>query len=180
MAEITSEELLARYKAGERDFRRIIIKFATLKDFDIEGVNFTETTFIHVSFMYTWAVMNIVGCRFINCNFLRSEWQFCDMPNLIGCNLQSNVMRGCVFRRRNFIDCDLRFSQIIGKWFEEFTFIRCDLSGGMWSEGLCLPVEYRGSPSFGISLIDTIDTDGVFYSGIACPWPGLNTEEVPF
>lgn len=186
MMEISGQDLLTRYQAGERSFQDTILSNISLSNdgIHLEGVDFSGAIFKDI-FMYRRGVkINVViGSTFVNCNFSRSVWDFCEMPGLIGCDLQYALMRGCYFfgRHGKFIDCDWRYGQIVGANFDEMIFERCNSSEGKWIKGSYIGFEDRGSGlgNFNIAYIDTFDTDGIFHSGSHCnlPIPG---DEIPF
>jgi uncharacterized protein YjbI with pentapeptide repeats len=183
MIKISGEELLARYNAGERSFQNIILSNIRLSNdgVQLEEVNFSGAIFKDI-FMYRASSINVsIGSIFINCNFSKSVWEFCEMPGFKGCNLQYALMRGCYFYIR-FTDCDWRYGQVIGANFDEMIFERCNLSEGKWSNGRYIGFEDRGSGlgNFGIGYIETFDTDGVFHSGIYCNLPISGGDEIPF
>ena len=182
MQNITREELLARYAAGERDFRGVILQYVSLDGVELEGVDFTGAIFNTVSFKsVTVAIGDNHTTRrtvFTNCNFSCSEWWFCYVPKLIGCNLQFAVMEGCYFRP-NFVNCDWRDGQIIGAYFDEFIFEGCDLRNMRWSSGICIFPEEYFRPGWTILYRNTIDKNGVFHSGIHCTLPDPD-DIIPF
>jgi uncharacterized protein YjbI with pentapeptide repeats len=184
MAEITIEELLARYNAGSRDFHGSVLSDIVLGQLeesriDIEGVNFTGAIFRNI-LREEW----VINTKFINCNFSQSVWEFCEMPAMRGCNLQYALMRGCFFSTK-FVDCDFRSSQMIGRYFDRgiLVFERCDLTGLITSDGPYVgPRRYiRWVPSPDDIYLNTIDADGIFRSGICCDLPlSIPGFEVPF
>lgn len=100
MQDMTREELLERYAAGERDFQGVILSDLRLGGgggVNLEGVNFSGAIFKHILIEPYRSTNITIGSEFINCNFSRSMWEFCEMPILIGCNLQYALMRGCFF-----------------------------------------------------------------------------------
>ena len=184
MQDITTEELLVRYAAGERDFTGVIlsnIRVGGGGGVNLEGVNFSGAIFKNILIERYRTTKITIGSKFTNCNFSYSKWSFCDMPRLIGCNLQYSVMESCLFCIR-FIDCDWRYSQLIGANFDEFIMERCDLRGGLWSDGPSIGFENRGDGqgNFTYQYVDTIDPDGVFHSGIYNSLPRPTSDEIPF
>jgi hypothetical protein len=190
MAEITAEELLARYAAGERDFQGVILSGivwgrAGGARVNLEGANFTRAIFKQI-LCEPYPTTNVtIGGEFINCNFSYSEWEFCDMPSMRGCSLQYAVMKGCFFSTK-FVDCDFRASQMIGRYFDRgiLVFERCDLTGLITSDGPTVgPSNYvRWIPSPDDIYLNTIDPDGVFRSGVCSSWPRFDPdpEQIPF
>ncbi|WP_396136496.1 pentapeptide repeat-containing protein, partial [Chamaesiphon sp. VAR_48_metabat_403] len=178
MAEITAKELLARYAAGERDFQGVILSGIVLNCspkgiVNLEGVNFAGTIFRQIRMGQYWHSNVTIGSKFINCNFSHSKWEFCQMPALIGCNLQYSVMKGCRYKP-SFVDCNWRYGQIIGATLNDMIFERCDLSRGEWNFDapyLTVENEWEQRGFFSFRYIDTIDIDGIFHSGIDCSWP---------
>lgn len=168
MQDITREDLLKRYAAGERDFQGVILQYISLDGVELEGVDFTGAIFNSVTFESVWIDNCISNCGFINCNFSCSEWWFCRIPEMSGCNLQYAVMEACYFRGSS-VDCDWRSSHTIEAYHDEFIFERCDLRESRESTGRYhLGPEPYGHPGFGILYRDTLDRDGVFHSGIDC------------
>jgi uncharacterized protein YjbI with pentapeptide repeats len=179
-----AEELLKGYAAGERDFAGITLSDIRLGGgggVNLEGVNFSGAIFKNI-LIERYRTTNItIGSKFTNCNFSYSKWSFCEMPRLVGCNLQYSVMEGCFFSRR-FIDCDWRYGQLIGADFDEFILERCDLRERLLSIGPFLGFEDRGGglQYWGYEYVNTIDPDGVFHSGIYCSLPRPTSDEIPF
>lgn len=176
MTEITAEELLIRYEAGERSFPNIILSDVCLiwdgvntlgEDYgvneaggvELTGVDFSGAIFQNIRIEHSFQITNVTfRTRFINCNLSHSVWEFCEMPNLIGCNLQYALMRGCFFDRQ-FTDCDWRYGRIIGADFDDMIFKQCDLREGRWLDGNCIAFENsdrgQGRGNFGLAFIDT-------------------------
>lgn len=187
MQAMTEEDLLERYIAGERDFQGVILSDILLGRGRGDSVNLERVDFFGAIFkkilIERYPTTNVtIGSRFTNCNFSRSKWEFCQMPALIGCNLQYSVMEGCFFSGR-FVDCNWRYGQIIGQYVDEFIFERCDLRGLRRSDGASIGQigDYiRNAGFYGNGYVNTIDPDGVFHSGIYCDLARPDPEEIPF
>ncbi|VEP17903.1 putative Pentapeptide repeat family protein [Hyella patelloides LEGE 07179] len=182
MQNITREELLARYAAGERDFRGIILQYISLDGVKLEEVDFTGAIFNAVSFESVPVAIEdtyrVEQTIFTNCNFSCSEWWFCCyIPKLIGCNLQFAVMEGCCFGPK-FVDCDWKNGQIIGAYFDEFIFEDCDLRNMRRSSGFHIVPEYINQ-NWTILYRNTFDENGVFRDGIHCNLPDPD-DIIPF
>jgi hypothetical protein len=78
MAEITAEELLAKYAAGERDFQGVILSGIRWGcpgggTVNLEGTNFTGAIFKQIICAPPYRTNNAaIGGKFINCNFSHS------------------------------------------------------------------------------------------------------------
>lgn len=132
--EITVEELLSRYAAGERDFTNVVIydsRKGLLRDVDLSGinlegsslmVNFSGSILRTANFRYTvWDIVrwedidfsgsdftginNIVGCAFMRCNFNDTIWS------------QANLWQAC------FVSCILTSANFDDALFSEVHFM---------------------------------------------------------
>ena len=88
--EITAEELLERYAAGERDFTEIILEYANLSGVELRNINLRGAQFSYV---------NLSSIQLRQCD-LRTQFIYCNFTNAI--------IENCDLERARFYDCDLR------------------------------------------------------------------------
>lgn len=168
MQNMTREELLARYEAGERDFRGVVLQYISLDGIEFVGADFTGAIFNRVSFQRIYINRDIGNSwsRFTNCNLSCSEWWYCRIPRLVSCYMQYAVIEGC-YLRSGFVDCDWRNGQVISSYFDGFIFDRCDLRNTRWSSGNnFVGGEFAGLDPTGILYSETFDKEGVFHPSI--------------
>jgi uncharacterized protein YjbI with pentapeptide repeats len=131
MAKIAAEEFLARYQAGERDFRGI----------DLSGVDLSGSE---------WRDINLSGADLGGANLTGVKWSHINFSgadlrdaNLTGSLITSGGMYGASFNANGaeFIDCYMMGAWIEGS-LENTTISRCDLLGASFNHTVIQNVKF--------------------------------------
>ncbi|MGB3510246.1 MAG: pentapeptide repeat-containing protein [Microcoleaceae cyanobacterium] len=146
LARMDVKEFLARYKAGERDFRGVSLYRANLRRFPLDGVDFSGAVFQYVKFCgaYTDCVnshIDFSGAKFWGCD-ITGKFSFCDFRSaeMVHCDLEWTRFYDCDFRRANS-----RLCNIDGTEFVRVNFEGAKLSGsGQDPCELCDVIDYKG------------------------------------
>ena len=151
LARMDVKEFLARYKAGERDFRGVSLYRADLRRFPLDGVDFSGAVFQYVKFSgnYTDCInshINFSGVKFWDCD-LTGKFSFCDFrnANIGSCNLWYSQFSDCDWRGVKTKYCEMTAT----------CFIRVNLEGA----------SLGGSGEEPFQFLDIIDENGKFISG---------------
>lgn len=151
LARMDVKEFLARYKAGERDFRGVSLYRADLRRFPLDGVDFSGAIFQYVKFCgsYTDCVnshINFSSAKFWGCD-ITGKFSFCDFRNteMVHCDLEWTRFYDCDFRGANARLCNIDGTK----------FVRANLEGS----------ELSGSGQDPCRFWDVIRDDGVFIPG---------------
>lgn len=135
--EITAEELLERYAAGERDFTEIILEYANLSGVELRNINLSGAQFSYV---------NLSGIQLRQCDLT---------AQFIYCNLTNAIIENCDLERARFYDCDLRGAILNHVELTATQFIRVNLEG----------TRTKGSGKDPCEFWDVTREDGVFVPG---------------
>lgn len=135
--EITAEELLERYAAGERDFTEIILEYANLSGVELRNINLS-------------------GAQFSYVNLSSIQLRQCDLTaQFIYCNFTNAIIENCDLERARFYDCDLRGAILNHVELTATQFTRVNLEGTMT----------KGSGRDPCEFWDVTREDGVFVPG---------------
>jgi uncharacterized protein YjbI with pentapeptide repeats len=141
MAKIAADEFLARYQAGERDFRGVDLSGvdlsgSELRDINLSGANLSSANLTEIK----WSHINFSGAD------LRDA-------NLTGSLITSGGMYGASFNANGaeFIDCYMMGAWIEGS-LENTTIRRCDLLGASFNHTVIQNVKFIDSKMRGCSF----------------------------
>ena len=95
MSEITAEELIGRYNAGERDFSKLDLRGIKLEEVDLRGINLEGADLRGTSFCYC----DLQGAVLRNANLEEAD--------LYLTTLVDTDFRGANLRRSNTLETDL-------------------------------------------------------------------------
>jgi uncharacterized protein YjbI with pentapeptide repeats len=109
---ITVEELLERYAAGERNFTEIRLP----EESDLTGSNFAGAVFFGANFSYS----NFTNANLTDCD-LRYAWIRCNFTgaNLEGANIGRADVGGALFKNANLLNTVGCFGHDCGALFED-------------------------------------------------------------
>ena len=134
--EITVEELLTRYAAGERDFTNIVIDDSRedlLRGIDLSGINLKGS---YLAVDLSGAVLSQANLRNTvwgdHCDWKEADFSGSDMTGI-------NIVSGCVFTRCNFSNTIWEQADLFQTTFED-----CDLAGANFDNATLAEVDLYG------------------------------------
>ena len=155
ISEITIEELLQLYAAGQRDFTRFIIKYTDLEfenGIDLRGVKFRGDSLSHL--IYTLQNSDLSGADLRGINFRKANLDCCnlsgallnkgdlwraglDRANLSGANLSGACLTSATFCRANLRGANLSKTRLYETHFDcvdlsGVNFSNAKINGPVW------------------------------------------------
>lgn len=156
MTQMTREEFLARYEAGERDFMALNWTEIDLSGTSLHGVQFRSRGTI--SYVSEWRHVNLRNIEWTECNLTACRFSFCD--------LRDAKFTDCIIEAMMFKDCNLKRIQVKRSKFFRIVFIRVNFKGANLGHGI---------HSCGHWFTDCIREDGKFMRGVTVdPWDRLS------
>ncbi len=128
---MSADELLARYKAGERDFAGAILEGADLKQARLTGADFSNARLCNADFQMAYIrVANFSGADLRGADFRSSS---CLWSNFTNANLQDTNLQGAKFNAACLRGADLQRAQIV-----QASLVNVDLQGAILTEALLI------------------------------------------
>ena len=112
-----AEELLRRYSDGQRDFQRIILKYADLSGVELQNIDLTEAQFNYVNLSgLNLHRCELGGAEFLNCNLREAKITSCHLEctRFFDCDFRGVNTSGCNLTRTNFIRVNFENAKIFG------------------------------------------------------------------
>jgi uncharacterized protein YjbI with pentapeptide repeats len=136
---MTAEELLARYTAGERDFRGAALREIVLQYGQLGGIDLSNADLI---------CADLSGCGF-------------QEANLSGANLRGADLSGCSFRKTNLQGADCRGTLFIGSNLSALSLGSINLERANLSVATLIGVDLKGTNLEHAIMVETNLKDAI-------------------
>jgi len=160
---VVTEELRARYRAGERDFHNQHFDAGNFHDVSYDSCNFSDAIFAGTHLFDAW---------FMNCDLTRSKWVRARPRRTV---FQCCKMEAASFFRASVEDCVLEAcsaarASFAGSTILECRFIKCNFREAQFWEATLRRSSLKDSDFSGAQLGDTVFIDCDITGAVDAPY----------
>lgn len=122
---VTKEELLAAYKNGDRNFKRIELTNIDLSNYDFSGANFNGAYFFNVSLVNS----NFAECSMADIVIENSRLDYCNFHKIKAMSITFSL---CNLRYTNFTEAKINYAEFFNSNLFNTSFIKADVSNSQF------------------------------------------------